>query len=146
MILRTEKGYLHVGGDTDGTTLPGDVGMDRGVASKQAHFVGRRSLLRPAARDPDRLQLVGLIPADRRTRLPVGSQVCPTRPPAPSQGYVTSSCFSPALGHPVALAMLQRGRQRLGERITVWHMGSPIEAVVSATPFVDPTGERLRGH
>jgi hypothetical protein len=25
-------------------------------------------------------------------------------------------------------------------------MGSPIEAVVSATPFVDPTGERLRGH
>jgi sarcosine oxidase subunit alpha len=46
----------------------------------------------------------------------------------------------------VALAMLQRGRQRLGERITVWHMGSPIEAVVSTTPFVDPTGERLRGH
>lgn len=146
MILRTEKGYLHVGGDTDGTTLPGDVGMDRGVASKQAHFVGRRSLLRPAARDPDRLQLVGLIPADRRTRLPPGAQVCATRPPAPSQGYVTSSCFSPALGHPVALAMLQCGRQRLGERITVWHMGSPIEAVVSTTPFVDPTGERLRGH
>ena len=25
MILRTEKGFLHVGGDTDGTTLPGDV-------------------------------------------------------------------------------------------------------------------------
>jgi sarcosine oxidase subunit alpha len=87
-----------------------------------------------------------LIPADRRTRLPPGAQVCATRPPAPSQGYVTSSCFGPALGHPVALAMLQRGRQRLGERITVWHMGSPIEAVVSTTPFVDPTGERLRGH
>jgi sarcosine oxidase subunit alpha len=145
MILRTEKGYLHVGGDTDGTTLPGDVGMDRGVAGKRAHFVGRRSLLRPAAIDPDRLHLVGLLPADGRTRLPVGAQVCATRPPARSQGFVTSSCFSPALGHPVALGMLQRGRQRLGERITVWHMGASIEAVVTATPFFDVAGERLRG-
>jgi sarcosine oxidase subunit alpha len=145
MILRTEKGYLHVGGDTDGTTLPGDVGMDRGVAGKRAHFVGRRSLLRPAAVDPDRLQLIGLLSVDGRTRLPVGAQVCATRPPAPSQGFVTSSCFSPALGYPVALGMLRRGRQRLGERITVWHMGAPIEAAVSATPFVDAAGERLRG-
>ena len=145
MILRTEKGYLHVGGDTDGTTLPGDVGMERGVAGKRANFVGRRSLQRPAARDPDRLHLVGLLPADRRTRLPVGAQVCATRPPAPSQGFVTSSCFSPTLGYPIALGMLQRGRERLGERITVWHMGASIEAVVSATPFVDAAGERTRG-
>ena len=145
MILRTEKGFLHVGGDTDGTTLPGDVGMDRSVATKRANFVGRRSLLRPAARDVQRLQLVGLLPSDRQTRLPVGAQVCATRPPAPSQGYVTSSCFSPTLGQPVALGMLQRGRQRLGERITVWHMGSPIVAEVAATPFFDPAGERLRG-
>ena len=54
MIMRTEKGFLHVGGDTDGTTLPGDVGMDRGMARKAANFVGRRSLLRPAATDPRR--------------------------------------------------------------------------------------------
>jgi sarcosine oxidase subunit alpha len=145
MILRTEKGYLHVGGDTDGTTLPGDIGMDRAVAGKRANFVGRRSLLRPAAADPDRLQFVGLLPVDGRTRLPVGAQVCVTRPPAPSQGFVTSSCFSPSLGYPVALGMLKGGRARLGERITVWHMGAQIEAVVSATPFVDAAGERLSG-
>ena len=115
------------------------------LAGKRANFVGRRSLQRPAARDPDRLHLVGLLPADRRTRLPVGAQICATRPPAPSQGFVTSSCSSPTLGYPVALGMLQRGRQRLGERITVWHMGASIEAVVSATPFVDAAGERTRG-
>lgn len=145
MILRTEKGYLHVGVDTDGTTLLGDVGMDRGVAGKRANFVGRRSLLRPAARDPDRLQLVGLLPADRRTRLPVGAQLCATRPPAPSSGFVTSSCFSPTLGHPVALGLVQRGRQRLGDRVTVWHMGHAIEADIAPTPFVDVKGERLHG-
>ena len=61
-ILRIEKGYLHIGTDTDGTTLPADVGFGRGIERKAANFVGRRSLLRPAARDPHRLQLVGLVP------------------------------------------------------------------------------------
>jgi sarcosine oxidase subunit alpha len=28
-ILRTEKGYIHIGTDTDGTTLPGDIGFAR---------------------------------------------------------------------------------------------------------------------
>ena len=145
MIMRTEKGFIHVGGDTDGTTLPGDVGMDRGIAKKAANFVGRRSLLRPAATDPNRMQLVGLLPADRRTKLPVGAHATLHKPPAAIEGFVTSSCYSPVLGYPVALAMLARGSQRLGERITVWHLGQPIEAEVARTPFFDPQGERLHG-
>jgi sarcosine oxidase subunit alpha len=58
---------------------------------------------------------------------------------------VTSSHHSPHVGHPVALAMLQRGRSRLGERITVHHLGTAIAAEVVATPFFDPQGERLHG-
>ena len=145
MVMRTEKGYLHVGGDTDGTTLPGDVGMDRGIAKKSANFVGRRSLLRPAARDPGRLQLVGLVPADRLTRLPVGAHVLAAPPPGPIEGFVTSSHDSPNLGHPVALALLARGRARTGERLTLYHLGQPFAAEVVATPFFDPQGERLHG-
>jgi sarcosine oxidase subunit alpha len=143
MVMRTEKGYLHVGGDTDGTTLPGDVGMDRGIDRKTANFVGRRSLTRPAARDPDRMQLVGLLPVERQTCLPVGAHVLRSPPPGPIEGYVTSSFYSPTLGHAVALAMLARGRVRLGERITVFHLGKPFLAEVVATPFLDPKGERL---
>jgi glycine cleavage system aminomethyltransferase T len=45
----------------------------------------------------------------------------------------------------VALAMLTRGRQRLGEHITVWHMGTHVEAEVVATPFFDKEGNRLHG-
>jgi sarcosine oxidase subunit alpha len=145
MILRTEKGYLHVGGDTDGTTLPGDVGMDRGIAKKAANFAGRRSLLLPAATDPGRMQLVGLVPSDRRTQLPVGAHVAATKPPAPIEGFVTSSHPSPNLGVPVALGMLAGGRQRLGERVRLWHMGVGLDAEVVATPFFDPTGQRLHG-
>ncbi|MDH0866263.1 2Fe-2S iron-sulfur cluster-binding protein [Mitsuaria sp. GD03876] len=146
MVMRTEKGFIHVGGDTDGTTLPGDIGMDRGVAKKAANFVGRRSLQQPAAKDPDRMQLVGLLPLDRRTLPPVGAHVAPHAPPAPIEGFVTSSCHSPALGHPVALAMLRRGPQRLGEQVTVYHLGRPIAAEVVRPSFFDPQGERLNGH
>lgn len=145
MIMRTEKGFLHVGADTDGTTLPGDVGLDRAVAKKVANFVGRRSLRRPASTDPDRMQLVGLTPVDKRTLLPVGAHITKHAPPAPIDGFVTSACFSPALNYPVSLAMLRRGSQRVGERLTVYHMGTAILADVVKTPFLDPQGERLNG-
>jgi sarcosine oxidase subunit alpha len=147
MVMRTEKGFLHVGGDTDGTTLPGDIGMDRGIAKKAANFVGRRSLLRPASLDASRMQLVGLRPVDLNTRLPVGAHVVKSSgPPGPIDGFVTSSYPSPNLGHPVALAMLQSGRARTGEIITVHHLGRAIDAQVVATPFFDPQGERLNGY
>ena len=145
MILRLEKGYLHLGADTDGTTFPGDVGLDRGIANKAANFVGRRSLQRPVATDADRMQLVGLLPLERRAVLPVGAHITPRPPPAEIDGYVTSSAFSPVLGHTVALAMLRRGRQRLGERLTAYHLGRPIAVEVVRTPFFDPAGERLHG-
>ncbi len=144
-IMRTEKGYIHIGTDTDGTTLPQDVGFARAIERKAANFVGRRSLLRPAARDPGRFQLVALSPADGRTRLPVGAQIAPGAPPTPTEGHVTSSYWSPELKRPVALGMLARGTQRLGEKIRVHHLGSVIDAVVVSAPFIDPQGDRLRG-
>jgi len=91
MIMRTEKGFIHVGADTDGTTLPQDVGLARGVDRKAANFVGRRSLLRPAGTDPERLQLVGLQPVDRHSRLPAGAHLARSAPPAAADGFVTST-------------------------------------------------------
>ena len=93
--------------------------------------------------EPCRDELVGLVPLDRGTRLPVGAHITPRPPPAEIDGYVTSSAFSPVLGHTVALAMLRRGRQRLGERLTAYHLGRPIGVEVVRTPFFDPAGERL---
>ena len=143
MILRTEKGYLHLGADTDGTTFPGDVGLDRGIPKKAANFVGRRSLLRLAVTDPERMQLIGLLPLDRVSRLPVGSHIATHAPPAAIEGFVTSCVFSPALGHPIALAMLKRGSQRTGERVKLYHCGQLLEAEIVKTPFFDAAGERL---
>ncbi|HXY97463.1 MAG TPA: 2Fe-2S iron-sulfur cluster-binding protein [Steroidobacteraceae bacterium] len=144
-VLRVEKGFVHVGTDTDGTTLPGDVGLARGVERKAENFVGRRSLTRPAAVAPDRQQLVGLTPVDGRTVLPVGAQIARAPAPAPIEGRVTSSFMSPELGYPVALGLLARGRERLGEQLRVYHLGAGIAARVVALPFVDPQGARPHG-
>jgi sarcosine oxidase, subunit alpha len=144
-ILRTEKCFIHIGTDTDGTTLPGDIGLARAIERKQANFVGRRSLSRPAARDAARLQLVALSPVDWRTRLPVGGQIAAVPPPTLTEGHVTSSYRSPELGVPVALGMLSRGFERVGERLKVHHLGASVDAVVVKGPFIDPKGERVRG-
>ena len=144
-ILRVEKGYLHIGTDTDGTTLPQDVGFARALERKSAAFVGRRSLLRPAARDPQRLQLVGLASLDARTVLPVGGHIAPAPPPTLTHGHVTSSCLSPELGVPVALAMLRGGATRIGEVVSVYHRGQCFAAQVVKLPFVDPAGVRVHG-
>ena len=144
-IMRTEKGFIHIGTDTDGTTLPQDIGFARALDRKAANFVGRRSLLRPAASDPNRFQLVALAPVDGRTQLPVGAQIAAAAPPTQTEGHVTSSCWSPELGSPVALGMLARGSQRVGEKIQVHHLGQSIEAQVVKAPFIDPTGKRLHG-
>lgn len=142
-IMRVEKGYIHVGSDSDGASYPDDVGLARDIDKKVSDFVGRRSLRLPVATDPQRQQLVGLVPVDRRSTLVVGAHISDKAPPSLSQGFVTSSCHSPTLGHPIALARLARGRSRVGEQVKVYHMGQSVEAEVVSLPFVDPKGERI---
>lgn len=143
MILRTEKGYLHVGVDTDGTTIPDDVGMGGVIAKKSSDFIGRRSLQRHDALRPDRLQLVGL--QSRSGRLPVGAHILRDGAvPGPIDGYVTSSYDSPSLGRPVALGLVRSGRARIGERITLYDMGERHEATIVERAFFDKDGDRLR--
>jgi sarcosine oxidase subunit alpha len=144
-ILRIEKGYIHIGTDTDGTTLPGDIGYGRGINQKTVNFVGRRSLDRPVAKDLDRLQLVALEPVDGTTLLPVGAQIAHAPPPSKSEGHVTSSAISAALHRPIALGMLTRGFSRSGETVRLHHLGATIEARVTHAPFFDPKGDRLHG-
>src|SRR3546814_1447888 len=57
MVMRIEKGFLHVGSDTDGATMPQDVGFARVMANKESDFVGRRSTMTPEGRRENRKQL-----------------------------------------------------------------------------------------
>ena len=147
-ILRAEKGYIIVGDETDGTTTPGDVGMDWIVSKKKPDFIGKRSLSRPDTAREDRKQLVGLLTQDPKEVLPEGGQIVvepETKPPMKMIGHVTSSYWSASLGRSIALALVYGGHKRHGETVHVPLIGKTVSAVVSEPRFYDPEGVRLRG-
>jgi sarcosine oxidase, subunit alpha len=159
-LLRAEKGYIIAGQETDGTVTPIDLGMEWIVAKKK-DFLGRRSLARSDTVRADRKQLVGLLPEDPKAVIPEGSQlvaiadehqarrdllgpnVQSQRAPVPSLGHVTSSYWSPNLRAGFALALVKRGRERMGEVVVVPMLGRSIRARIVAPVFLDPKGARL---
>ena len=142
LLLRLEKGFLHIGVDTDGTTAPADVGWGAIAAKRRGDFIGKRSLTRPDNLREDRLQLVGLTDADGEVLVP-GAHLRLAGTSEGSDGWVTSASHSPALGKPIALALLRGGRARLGEKLTVHDLDRSCEAKVVSQAFLDPEGKRL---
>lgn len=142
-ILRAEKGYIMVGKDTDGETMPHDLGFTAPRLKKTAAFVGDRSLHTEKGNAPDRKQLVGLTVPQGHPPLATGAHAVSDDTPRRSLGYVTSSYYSPSLGHPIALGLIENGRARIGEDITIWHAEELRRATIVAPCFFDAEGERL---
>ena len=147
-VLRIEKGHV-AGMELDGRTTPDDLGLGK-MVSTDKDCIGRRSLSLPGLAVRDRRQLVGLVPVDGRTAIPRGAQLVAGNNhllPTPIMGHVTSTCYSPALKHPVALALLSSGRERYGERLQAMSplAGVNVEVEVTHHVFYDPEGKRLRG-
>ncbi|HTS90905.1 MAG TPA: sarcosine oxidase subunit alpha family protein [Stellaceae bacterium] len=146
-VLRIEKGHV-AGPELDGRTTAADLGLGRLVSARKPDFVGKHLLGRPGLVDPARLRLVGLVPADGKSRIRAGSQIA-VEPAAlaSSLGHVTSTATSPALGHPIALALLRGGLERKGETLHALYPldGSAVAVRVVEPVFVDPEGARLRG-
>lgn len=143
MAMRIEKGFLHVGSDTDGTTMPQDVGFGGAMAKKPEDFIGRRSTMRPDGLRADRRQLVGLETLDGGGAFHTGAHVLAANTRGPTQGWVTSSILSPTLRRPVALALVERGEARIGDEVQVWDLGKGRAARIVEPRFYDPAGEKL---
>ncbi len=141
MRLRLEKGFLHVGSDTDATTYPQDLGYAALIAGKPGDFIGRRSTMLPEALRAGRRQFVGFEPLAAGQSLSVGSHV--VNGDKRSEGWVTSAGYSPTLGQSVALGMVENGRARIGEEVTLLHLGTRIRARLRSPCFYDPQGLRL---
>jgi len=144
MILRAEKGYILIGKDTDGITMPHDLGWSASRQKRSDEYFGRRALFTPEAKRPDRRQLVGL-ETEGDTPLPTGAHLVPLNGPRRSLGFVTSSYFSPNLARPIALAMVEGGQSRMGEELGVFHLGDLRSARIAPACAFDPEGERLNG-
>ena len=141
-VLRAEKGFILIGTDTDGMTLPADLGITAPLRNKAVDFVGKRSLLTPDALRADRRQFVGVLPEDPGFVPAVGSHAMVD---GRSVGWVTTSCHSPALGRSIGLGMIEGGRGRIGETMEIFHLGKTSRAVIGEACHFDRAGERLHG-
>ena len=142
--LRIEKGHVTTA-ELNGNTSADDLGFGR-MLKKSGDFIGRVLARRPGLSAPDRLQLVGVRPLDRRQRLRNGMQLLAPEAPGASLGYVTSSTPSVELEGWVGLALLAGGRQRIGAHLlgasAIHAERVPLEVV--SPHLLDPENTRVR--
>jgi heterotetrameric sarcosine oxidase alpha subunit len=146
-VMRIEKGHA-AGNELNGTTTALNLGMAR-MVSKTKDSIGSTLSERSGLKREDALKLVGLRPVNPANPVPAGSHLMSKGDPvdaAHDQGYVTSACFSPNLGHSIALAYVKSGDSRMGEilRLVSPLTGFDHEVEVVSAHFIDPEGERLR--
>ena len=56
---------------------------------------------------------------------------------------MTSAYEATTVGHPIALALLEDGRARIGHTLTVPLLSGPVPVRVTLPVFLDPEGTRL---
>jgi sarcosine oxidase subunit alpha len=145
--MRIEKGHV-THAEINGTVTPGDLGFGRMVSATKPDFIGKAMLAREGLQDPERPRLVGVKPLDPATGFRTGSHILADGDAATlenDQGYVSSSAFSPGLGHTIGLALVKRGPERIGEKVTVWNglRNEFTDAVLCHPVFIDPENEKL---
>ena len=131
--LRIEKGHV-TSAELNGNTSAADLGLQR-MLKQNGDFIGRVLAQRAGMLAPERLQLVGVRPADKAQRLRNGTQLVNPAAPDTSLGYVTSSTPSVALEGWVGLALVAGGRARIGSRL----LGSaPVSGESTELELVSP--------
>jgi sarcosine oxidase subunit alpha len=142
--LRIEKGHV-TGAELNGNTSADDLGMQR-MLKKQGDFVGRMLSQRSGLSAADRLQLVGVRPADPARRLRNGAHVVLHETDAASLGYITSSTPSVEREGWVGLALVAGGRARIGKQVicrSVIH-GEALPIDIVSPHMLDPENLRVR--
>jgi sarcosine oxidase subunit alpha len=146
-VLRVEKGFA-ASGELNGQTTARDLGL-AGLLSTRKDYVGRAMQRLPAFTDPERPMLVSFAPADRTKALAAGSHFLDVGAPARIEndlGYMTSVAYSPTFGHYIGLGMLERGRERIGQRVRAYDpvRNADVEVEVGPPCRYDPKGELVR--
>jgi sarcosine oxidase subunit alpha len=145
--MRIEKGHV-TGAEIDGRTTGRDLGLDW-MLSKKKPFVGSMMMDREGLAAEDRVRLVGVISLDNRP-LKGGAHIVEEaneKEPRNSIGHITATCYSPALGKYIGLALVKGGKKRHGTRAFISDplrdRFGPVEIV--SNHFFDPEGKRMHG-
>ena len=145
-IMRAEKGFIMIGDETDGTVIPQDLGLDWAISKKKADFLGKRGQERSYLANPDRWKLVGFETLDGSV-VPDGAYILATGTNANGQrnvqGRVTSTYHSPTLDRGIAMGLIHRGPDRMGEVVEFNKVdGGTVQARIVSAVFFDKDGEK----
>lgn len=145
-IMRAEKGFIMIGDETDGTVTPQDLGLDWAVSKKKEDYLGKRAQQRTHMTDPDRWKLVGLETLDGSV-LPDGAYAVTEGANANGQhnviGRVTSTYHSPTLDRGIAMGLIRRGPDRMGEVLEFSGTdGTVVKARIRDPIFYDKAGRK----
>ena len=145
-VMRAEKGFIMIGDETDGTVIPQDLGLNWAISKKKEDFLGKRAQERRHMSDPDRWKLVGLDTLDGSV-IPDGAYAIASGENANgqrnTQGRVTSTYYSPTLDRGIAMGLVHRGPERMGEVIEFNKVdGGTVMARIVDPVFFDKDGEK----
>ena len=145
-ILRAEKGFIMIGDETDGTVIPQDLGLNWAISKKKEDYLGKRGQERVHMTDPNRWKLVGLETVDGSV-IPDGAMVAAPGVNANgqrnTQGRVTSTYYSPTLKRGIAMGLVHRGPERMGEVLEFTKLeGGTVAARIVDPVFYDKDGEK----
>ena len=145
-VMRAEKGFIMIGDETDGTVVPQDLGLDWAISKTKDDYLGKRGQMRSHLADPERWKLVGLRTLDGSV-LPEGAYALDAgvneNGQRNVQGRVTSTYMSPTLGHGIAMGLVRRGPDRMGEVLAFNTVdGGEVATEIVGPVFYDPEGER----
>ena len=145
-IMRAEKGFIMIGDETDGTVIPQDLGLDWAISKKKPDYLGKRGQQRSHLASADRWRLVGLESPDGSV-LPDGAYAVAEgvneNGQRNTEGRVTSTYYSPTLKCGIALGLVHRGPERMGQMLTFAKLdGTAVQARIVDPVFFDKAGAK----
>ncbi|MEO0930786.1 MAG: glycine cleavage T C-terminal barrel domain-containing protein, partial [Pseudomonadota bacterium] len=145
-IMRAEKGFIMIGDETDGTVIPQDLNLHWALSKKKDDYLGKRAHARSHMADPNRWKLVGLQTEDGSV-LPDGAYAVATgtneNGQRNTQGRVTSTYYSPTLKKGIAMGLVHKGPDRMGEVIEFNKVdGTTVRAKIVDPVFYDKSGDK----
>ena len=145
-VMRAEKGFIMIGDETDGTVIPQDLNLGWAVSKKKADYLGKRGQERSFLARGDRWKLAGFETLDGSV-VPDGAYILAdgvnSNGQRNTQGRVTSTYYSPTLKHGIAMGLIAKGLDRIGEVVEFNTLaGGRVAARVVDPVFFDKDGEK----
>jgi len=143
-VLRVEKGFISLGHEVDGKIDPIDLGLGWVIGKGKKDFIGKRAIELNRTSKLPRKELVGLVSRDPHIQFAEGSPLVASEDNLFVEGHVTASVWSEINQRYVALALLDDGRTRMGDKVNVRNLDGIEAAEVTKPCYYDREGTKLR--